>query len=107
MASRRRFGDADGLREGPDEWLWCVALPFVFTNRAHLHGSCLDRDYDPALFEHAFPLNDSACFSIALTNGSLLSTKPRIYTLKGDRGSVEARRSFLVLERSRLVGLIS
>jgi hypothetical protein len=84
MTNRRRFGDADGLREGPDEWLWRVALPFIFINRAHLLGSCLDhdRDYDPALFEHEFPLNDSACFSIALTPGLLLSTKQRIYTQK-------------------------
>jgi len=55
---RHEFGGAEGICDGTDEWPWSFLLYPSFPQSCILNIICLDRDYDPALFEDAFPIND-------------------------------------------------
>jgi len=85
VVGRYGFGDAEGLWERDYEWPRFVTPHFIFMNRAHQAHPCLDRDYDPALFEDAFPINYGACVSVAFTPQLIIVCQTaHLYSEKAD-----------------------
>jgi hypothetical protein len=83
VVGRYGFGDAEGLWARDYEWPRFVTPRFIFMNRAHQAHPCLDRDYDPALFEDAFPINYGACFRCIYPTAHYYQTA-HLYSEKAD-----------------------